>query len=159
MLTQQEISEIMQKCVELGIKGMYEGEAVNFAKQQGKEVIDPMLAGLARERNNRAAKDKRAIGAGPSLRKLMLNYTNRKAAEDKRWAEHDRMTEEYNKSYDSGYRPTTEAIGEQLNDLLDLGDISTEEYEIGMRFLDGDESRRVGNLGGALGELSEGVRE
>ena len=156
MLTQQETSEIMQKCVEIGIKGMYEGEVVTFARQQGKEVIDPMLAKLKHERDDRVAKGLRTIAAGPSLRKLMLKHTNDKAAEDKRWQVHDQRVAAHTKAYDSGYRPTVDAIRKQLDALyLDSG-ISLSEYEIGMRFLDGDTSQHVGDIGDNLGAFGAG---
>lgn len=157
MLNQQETLEITQQCMKAGVNGIYQTEAVTFAGTHGKDIIESMLNKVNSETNRRTGAKLQRTAKGSRLRKLMRDYANRKADEESRWHEHNTMTKAYNESHAKGYQPTVEAIRGQLNGLLDLGDISTEEYEIGNRFLDGDESRRVGNIGDSLAGALSGV--
>lgn len=152
MLTKEETLVITQACVKAGVNGIYQAEAVTFASEHGKDVIMAMLRKVNAETNRRTGAKLQPTAKGSHLRKSMRDYATAKAAQQERWREHDEMRAEYNKSQERGYKPTTETIRGQLNALLDIGDISTQQWETGMRFLDGDRSQWSGNLGEVVGE-------
>lgn len=164
MLTQKETLEITQKCIEAAVYGIYQAEAVTFAGEYGKQPIEFMLIKVKKETKRRSGEDLGPVAAGSRLRKLMRDYRNREAEQRKRnaraeeqLAAHDEMVAAYTKAYESGYRPTDETLRKQLDELYQNGDISIHDYEAGMRKLDGDESRRVGNVGDSLGGALSGV--
>lgn len=71
----------------------------------------------------------------------------------------ERMEYQHTHALEKGYKPDRKTIGKQLKQLLDDEEIMRDDYDAGMRYLNGNLKNWKGNLGGILGKPDKEVAD
>jgi hypothetical protein len=151
-LTASETREINDYCFKEHISAAAKQTIVAFVQAEGFYAF--------RTVRDMVESDKGPEAAGWKWGKWMPKFLRAKVRQARRHDEAKKRYEdlrEYEASWNSGYRARNEEIAMQLSDMVESGTITQAQYDVGMRFLEGDTSLHTGNVSGELVEAVKGV--